>query len=169
MGNQSIAYAEQLKRNMDKIVAIASAMPDEEIRWKPSEEVWSVLEILCHVEEGIGYWIRELVEVTRSPEREWGRTLAHPGRLQAVAQAPARNTADVLRVIEGLKEDVDAVFAEIRDEQLLIEAPHCNPKFGTRPMTFLVEHFLVEHVAQHERQIARNQQLFQNNAGQELK
>ncbi|WP_245934854.1 hypothetical protein [Paranoxybacillus vitaminiphilus] len=37
-----------------------------------------------------------------------------------------------------------------------VEAPHRNPKFGVKPMTFLIEHFITEHLYNHGKQIERN-------------
>lgn len=147
-------YAEQVVASLEQMADLVKGLPEEKVRWKPSAEEWSIMETLCHVEEAVNYWLDELERVVATPG-EWGRGLDHPQRLKAVAEADQRQIADVLAGIDKGKERVKEVFAGLKDEQLNIEAPHRNPKFGVKPMRFLVEHFLVEHMEIHVNQIKR--------------
>ncbi|AOL34345.1 DinB family protein [Geobacillus thermoleovorans] len=149
-------YRQEMKEVVKKIVQKVSPLTEDVIRWKPSADEWSIIEILCHVEEVIGYWTRELVRVIQAGGGEWGRGLNDEARLAAVRQADARAVSEVIRGIEQAATFADEQLAALSDEQLALEAPHRNPKFGVKPMTFLVEHFLTEHLAGHLRQIERN-------------
>jgi hypothetical protein len=79
----------------------------------------------------------------------------HEGRLAAVAQADHRKPDEVITEIKEGKKLVDAVLSELREEDLDVEAPHRNPKFGNRPVSFLLDHFMVEHIDRHIKQIDR--------------
>lgn len=62
----------------------------------------------------------------------------------------------VLAAIRQSKEQVQAVLGPLTAEKLAQEAPSRNPRFGTKPLSFVIEHLLVEHAAKHVEQIARN-------------
>ncbi|ANB57778.1 dinB superfamily protein [Anoxybacillus sp. B7M1] len=149
-------YRKEIEEAVKKIIQKVSLLPEDVVRWKPSDDEWSIMEILCHVEEVIGYWTRELVRVIQAGGGEWGRGLNDEARLAAVCQADARAVSEVIHGIEQAAIWADEQLATLSDEQLALEAPHRNPKFGAKPMTFLVEHFLTEHLDGHLRQIERN-------------
>lgn len=147
-------YAEQIAASLSQMVELARDLPEKKVRWKPSSEEWSIMETLCHVEEATNYWLDELQRVVANPG-EWGRGLNDAKRLQAVAEADRRKIADVISGVQKAQNRVKEVFAGLKDDQLNIEASHRNPKFGVKPMRFLVEHFLVEHMEIHVNQIKR--------------
>jgi uncharacterized damage-inducible protein DinB len=152
-----------IQLTIDSIVQYAEKLPKEIIYWKPDENAWSIIEILAHIEEATPYWLTELKQVVESPGIEWGRGLDHDGRLAAVAQAGQRSLEDVLAGIQVSKQKVKNVLLSLKDEDLTIESPSRNPRFGTKPMTFIVNHLLVEHLNQHLKQIQRNIQQYEDN------
>ncbi|HZG84562.1 DinB family protein [Paenibacillus sp.] len=145
-----------IQQTTDQIVRTCERLPQEVLLWKPSEEKWSVMEVLCHVEEVVPYWLAELQETIESPQRSWGRGLQHEGRLAAVAVAHERNASEVLRNITNSKRQVEDVLGAISEDELGIEAESRNPRFGTKPLSFIVEHLLKEHLVTHYQQIMRN-------------
>ncbi len=150
-----------IQESIDGIIQTVKGLSEEQIGFKPSEEAWSVQEVLVHVEEVIPYWLNEIERLRQSPGIEWGRGLQDPARLAAVAQAGQRSTADVLAKIEGMKDLVEGRLSALTEEELKREAPSRNPRFGTKPMRFIVDHLLVEHVAKHLGQIQRNLKQFE--------
>lgn len=156
-------YVRQIDEKLARMLE-ATVLPEAVVRWKPAPDQWSVIEILAHVEEAVAYWVDELFRVIANPGVSWGRTLQHEGRLAAVARAPGRSTEDVRQGLERVRHMAKQRLAEVRDEDLAIVAPHVNPKFGYKPMRFLVEHFLVEHLEVHLRQIDRNLQRYSTEA-----
>jgi uncharacterized damage-inducible protein DinB len=148
-------FEESIHNHIDEIVELSTDQPENILRWKPSSEEWSIMETLCHVEEVVGYWMNELISVVKDPEMEWGRGLQEEERLKAIAKANERSVEDVRVGVKNTHQVVTNIFKTINNEDLDIEATHRNPKFGTRPMRFLVEHFLVEHLETHENQIRR--------------
>lgn len=146
----------QIHEKTDQIIQVVKTLPEELISWKPAPDVWSIMEILCHIEEATPYWLNELKLVVNTPGFEWGRGLQHEGRLAAVSQASLRLIDDVLTGIAETKQKVQEVLGSLQDEDLNIESPSRNPRFGTRPLSFIVEHLLVEHLDKHLKQIQRN-------------
>ncbi|MBO8163495.1 MAG: DinB family protein [Brevibacillus sp.] len=149
-----------IQETIDQIVSVSKELSEELIRWKPAEDKWSIMEVLCHVEEATPYWLNEIQQVVKNPGIEWGRGLQHEGRLAAVAQADQRSVQDVLQGIEHSKAKVQETLGSIREDDLQIESPSRNPRFGTKPMQFVVDHLLAEHLATHLNQIKRNIQQY---------
>ena len=56
-----------------------------------------------------------------------------------------------------LKDEVRVALSTLTEEQLKIESPHRNfAKFGNKPVSFMIGHFIDEHLAGHHGQIQRN-------------
>ncbi|MED1951808.1 DinB family protein [Brevibacillus centrosporus] len=150
-----------INESIDQIVGIAEGLPEELIRWKPQSDTWSIAEILCHVEEATPYWLQEIQALVASPGTEWGRGLQHAGRLEAVASAGKRSTAEVRQAIQHSKKNVRDILSSLSEVDLRSESPSRNPRFGTKPLAFIVEHLLLDHLDAHLRQIKRNMQQFE--------
>jgi uncharacterized damage-inducible protein DinB len=144
-------YRRQINKRIDTLLDRVHSLDEATLRKKPSPEEWSVQEVLCHVAEANSFWLNELRRVVRSPG-PWGRGMDHEGRLAAVDH---RKPDEVITEIKEGKKLVDAVLSELREEDLDVEAPHRNPKFGNRPVSFLLDHFMVEHIDRHIKQIDR--------------
>jgi uncharacterized damage-inducible protein DinB len=153
--NESIQSVHQ---SLEQIIDIAKGLSDDVLRWNPTEEEWSVMQILTHLEEAIPYWCDEIDQLLESPGKEWGRGLQHEGRLAAVSKEKVDGTSleDVLKGLEAVKARVEDTLTKLDEEKLAMEAPSRNPRFGTKPISFIVDHLIVEHVSKHLGQINRN-------------
>src|SRR5579872_5888216 len=94
--------AQRIRSLSDAILSEAGTLPAEVVTWKPAPDVWSVMEILCHVEEFLPYWTAQAVNVVSHPDREWGRNHLDPDRIAAVQKATSRNLADLESNIRAL-------------------------------------------------------------------
>ncbi len=149
------AYATKINQNINRLVSIAREQSEEVIQWKPSEEEWSIAQILNHVEEANRFWLQELKRTVANPEIKWGRGLDHQERLAAVSTGHY-DTELTLNKINSFKTTIRQTLVNLNDSDLLIEATHKNPKFGKKPLSFLLDHFMVEHLEKHVSQIERN-------------
>lgn len=147
---------ESIQHSLNQMIETSKNLSEKSIRWQPSEDEWSIMQILCHVEEAIPYWLNEIEKLLESPGIEWGRGLKDEKRLAAVTNTENREISDVLRNLENVKEQVGKVLSQLTEQQLKAEAPSRNPRFGTKPISFIVDHLLVEHASKHVSQIKRN-------------
>src|ERR1700733_8788465 len=150
---ESIASVEE---STTGIMDAVGKLPEEAVRWKPTPEVWSIHEILCHVDEAIPYWAEEIDRVVAKPGVEWGRNHQSEARLAAVAASSQRKTGDVLASIQKGSQKTVAVLRKLKDDDLNIESPSRNPRFATKPMSFVLDHLIVTHLRNHFGQIKRN-------------
>jgi acylpyruvate hydrolase len=122
-------YATKINENINKIISIAKEQSDEVIQWKPSEDKWSISQILSHVEEANRFWLAELKRTVAISETKWGRGLDHSERLAAVTGV-SQDAEAVLNKIESFKTTIRQTLVSLNDRDLEIEATHKNPKFG---------------------------------------
>ncbi len=151
---------QSIQTSIQEIVSTVKGISPELLHWKPAHDKWSIMEVLVHVEEAVPYWLNEISRLLENPGTEWGRGLQDPQRLAAVANAGSRNLDDVIASIEGMVHEVERILAPISADQLKQESPSRNPRFGTQPLSFVIQHLLVEHVDVHDKQIKRNIEQF---------
>jgi len=62
----------QLAINRDRVAALARGIPEEQARWKPDEESWSILEVVSHLadEEEFDFPVR-LKIILDGDEKSW--------------------------------------------------------------------------------------------------
>lgn len=154
------ASIQSIQDSVDGIVGAVGKAPDETVQWKPTPEAWSILEVLCHVEEAVPYWAEEIQRVVANPGIEWGRGHQNEERLAAVAASPQRRAGDVVAGIQKGAARAVSILSGLREEDLSIESPSRNPRFGTKPMSFVLDHLLVTHLRNHLGQIRRNLEQF---------
>ena len=62
-----------------------------------------------------------------------------------------------IAVLKGLKQQVADRLSNVSEAQLEEENPHRNfEKFGNKPVSFIIDHFIEEHVEKHNGQVQRN-------------
>ena len=57
------------------MIGTVTRLSEETIRWKPSEEEWSIMQILCHVVEAVPYWLGEIELKSRHSLRNNGEEI----------------------------------------------------------------------------------------------
>nr|WP_258000507.1 DinB family protein [Bacillus sp. Marseille-P3661] len=149
-------YIAAIHSRIDQFISIVREQPLDMVNWKPSEKEWSIAEIVCHVEEINRYWLNELLRVVRNPNDKWGRGLDDPERLAAVAASSYNSVEDTLAEISDFKTVIHDKLIDLDDSYLTLVTEHRNPKFGVKPLSFLLDHFMVEHLDGHIKQVERN-------------
>jgi uncharacterized damage-inducible protein DinB len=147
---------ESVQQSLNQMIETTNSLSEETIRWKPSDEEWSIMEILCHVLEAIPYWIGEINQLKANPGTEWGRNHLQQARLDAVAAADQRTVEEIIKNLTSLKDQIEVELGSLDSDTLAAEAPSRNPNFGTKPISFIVNHLIVEHARKHVGQIQRN-------------
>ncbi|WP_101845198.1 DinB family protein [Halobacillus sp. Marseille-P3879] len=147
-------YQQQIKEKVNTYLEV-SDVSKEMVKWKPSKDEWSILQIHSHVNESLNFWIQDLLEAVEGKEK-WGRTLKHEGRLAAVEDVENLDIESIREDIAASKDKGIAEIGKMSSEVFEKEKEHVNPKFGVKPLSFLVEHFIIEHIGKHITQVERN-------------
>ncbi|MFD4929386.1 DinB family protein [Peribacillus butanolivorans] len=158
MAYQSIGTSVQsFQQSIDHILETTANLSEKTIRCNPTEEEWSIMQILSHIAEAIPYWLGEVETVVATPGSKWGRGLQDPARLAAVTDTEKLSVDEVLKQVDELKYKVESGLGKLDEETLSKESPHRNfAKFGNKPVSYIVDHFIDDHVSGHYDQIKRN-------------
>jgi hypothetical protein len=148
--------ATQLQKTVDEILAEVQRLPLELITWIPAPDVWSVMDILCHLREFIPFWTAEALRIARRPQESWGRDHTDTARRAAVTNTAAYRLENVVADIREAARQSTGDLKRLSDAELSTEATSKNPRWGLKPASFVVDHLLVEHVEKHLGQIRRN-------------
>lgn len=151
-------YITSVNESIDRIIETVNGLSEETIRWQPTEDEWSIMQIVAHIIEALPYWIEEIEQLVNTPGKAWGRNHLHEGRLEAVKPetVDAISVNELLQQLEQVKQTVQTGIENLTVEQLAAEAASVNPNFGTKPLVFIIEHLIDQHVNKHEGQIQRN-------------
>lgn len=147
-----------VEASIQEMVEIVKELSEDTIRWNPTPEEWSIMQITSHVVEAIPYWLEEINKINENPTGNWGRGLDHEGRLHAVSEdyLKTKSVDEVLEELEKVPEQVKAVVSPLTDEQLAVVAPANNPNFEGKEVQFIVDNLVVKHIEGHVGQIKRN-------------
>ncbi|MFE4240757.1 DinB family protein [Peribacillus butanolivorans] len=158
MAYQSIGTSIQsFQQSIDHILGTTANLSEKTIRCNPTEEEWSIMQILSHIAEAIPYWLGEVETVVATPGSKWGRGLQDPARLAAVTDTEKLSVDEILKQVDELKYKVESGLGKLDEETLSKESPHRNfAKFGNKPVSYIVDHFIDDHVSGHYDQIKRN-------------
>ncbi|MFE4426932.1 DinB family protein [Peribacillus butanolivorans] len=158
MAYQSIGTSIQsFQQSINHILETTANLSEKTIRCNPTEEEWSIMQILSHIAEAIPYWLGEVETVIATPGSKWGRGLQDPARLAAVTDTEKLSVDEVLKQVDELKYKVESGLGKLDEEKLSKESPHRNfAKFGNKPVSYIVDHFIDDHVSGHYDQIKRN-------------
>ena len=147
-----------VNESIDRILDTVKGLSEETIRWNPTEEEWSIMQIMAHIVEALPYWVDEIDQLVETPGKQWGRNHLHEPRLQAVKPetVDAISVEEIVKELQQVKQTVQAGIENLTAEQLAAEATSVNPNFGTKPLSFIIDHLIDQHVNKHEGQIQRN-------------
>jgi uncharacterized damage-inducible protein DinB len=154
--SRGVQASARLRAAAERLLAEVDRLPPDVVTWQPAPDVWSVMEILCHVEEFISYWTTQTRHIVEHPDELWGRDHTNRDRLAAVEKAATRQLADLQRGIRQAVSESSAVLSGLSDADLEVEATSRNPRWGHKPAAFVVEQLLIQHVEKHIGQITRN-------------
>jgi uncharacterized damage-inducible protein DinB len=156
MNPRITAATQSMKQSTREIVEIVRPLPRTLLLWRPSLEVWSILDNLAHIEEFVPFWIAEIQAMLATPPQSWGRDQTHAGRLAAVHDTSQRNVAELLVNIDSRVAHACTYLRTLDDSRLDVEAESRNPRWAFKPLSFIVDTLLVKHLSDHRGQIQRN-------------
>ena len=153
---RAAAAAGQLTATADQILAEVQQLPPDLIHWVPAAGVWTVMDNLCHIREFVPFWTGETLRIVRRPAEPWGRDHTDTARLAAVTNTAVNTLDDVVADIREAVRRSAETLKTLSDEDLAVEATSKNPRWGTKPASFVIDELLVHHVEKHLGQIRRN-------------
>src|SRR5699024_1790060 len=59
--------------DIQEMINVLKNTEEDTIRWNPSKEEWSIMQVVVHVSESIHFWLNEIERVKKDPTVKWGR------------------------------------------------------------------------------------------------
>jgi DinB superfamily len=149
---------EVFKKSIADIVEVLNKTDESILYVKPSEQEWSAMQIAAHVIEAVDFWLDDLEALLIVPGAKWGRNHEHVRRLAAVEEKVVAQLKreDAIEALQNFVPRVETTLGKVKEEDLNKTAPSYNPNFDGKPLSFLIDHLIVKHVAGHYDQIVRH-------------
>lgn len=150
----------RVHNSIERIVKVLEESDEVTLYIKPSEEEWSGMQIVAHVLEAVDFWLADLEALLIVPGAKWGRNHEHVRRLAAVDEEVVSNLKkeEVIAELKKLAKRVENSLKKVSVEDLEKTAPSYNAKFDGKPLSFLIDHLIVQHVEGHYGQLVRHVQ-----------
>ena len=73
-----------IQKSLDQVIQKGQGVSEEVLRLNPSEEEWSIMQILCHLAEAVPYWLDEIELLLRIPGMFGDKAFKREAGLEAV-------------------------------------------------------------------------------------
>ena len=119
----------------------------------PAENEWTIMQNLAHVVEFMPYWAGEIEKVIAEPGCGFGRTPEDVGRLQGISEHEMDSLSRIKAALPGSYAKLDGVLARLNDRDLELTGKHV--RYGEKPLHWLIEEVVTNHLSGHVEQIKR--------------
>lgn len=117
----------------------------------PVENEWTIMQNLAHIVEFMTYWAGEIEKLVSEPGSNFGRTPEDVGRLQGISEHEMASLNKIKEALPGSYQRLDEVLKKLKDSDLELTGKHV--RYGEKPLNWLIEEFLTNHLKGHVEQI----------------
>jgi uncharacterized damage-inducible protein DinB len=120
---------------------------------RPAENEWTLMESLAHIGEFMPYWADEIEKLVAAPGQNFGRTMQHAGRLQAISEHGSDNLEQTRAALPGSYARLEDVLSKLNDGDLALTGHHS--RYGDQTLEWFIEDFVTHHLSSHLEQMER--------------
>jgi len=117
----------------------------------PVENEWSIMQNLAHVAEIMPYWANEIEKLVARPGQNFGRTMQHEGRLQAIREHGSDRLQQMKVALPASYARLQEVLSKLTDSNLELTGMHS--RYGEKSLDWFIEEFVTQHLINHVEQI----------------
>lgn len=129
---------------------IAALAPAQLYR-TPDANEWSIMQSLAHIQEFLPYWAGEVEQLVAHPGQNFGRTMQHAGRLEALRVHGHDTLAQIREALPASYARLDEVLGRVQESELALTARHST--YGERSLEWYLGEFITEHMRNHVEQL----------------
>jgi len=117
----------------------------------PGGDEWTIMENVAHIVEFMLYWSDEAAKLVAKPGQNFGRTMQHEGRIDAIREHGTDSLQQAKAALPGSYEHLDHILSSIKDSDLELTGHHA--KLGNKTLGWFIEEFIMRHLAGHIEQM----------------
>jgi hypothetical protein len=117
----------------------------------PAENEWTIMQNLAHIVEFMPYWAGEIEKLVAEPGSNFGRTPEDVGRLHGISEHETDSLNRIKAALPGSYARLDELLGRLKDGDLELTGKHV--RYGEKPLDWLIEEFLTNHLSGHVEQI----------------
>ncbi len=141
-----------LGQTQQTFLDILSRADEQSLYRRSADDGWTLAEILAHIAEARRFFTAEAQKVLATPGIKMGRTINHPGRLQAVQDHGRDLSEDIRHQLVHSYEPMIKTLEQLVEADLQLHGEHV--KYGVQTLAEFIQHFMVEHDQAHAHQAA---------------
>jgi len=130
---------------------------------RPAGNEWSIMQNLAHIVEFMPYWANEIEKLVAAPGQNFGRTMQHAGRLQAVSEHGLDSLEQIRSALPGSYGRLNAVLSSLQDSDLALTGHHLT--YSDQTLEWFIGYFVVRHLVGHLKQMKGYLAVVSGNAG----
>lgn len=124
-----------------------AALAPAQLYHTPGANEWSIMQSLAHMQEFLPYWAGEVEQLVARPGQNFGRTMQHAGRLEALRVHGHDTLARIREALPASYARLDEVLSRLQESDLALTA--CHSKYGERTLAWFIGEFITEHMRNH--------------------
>ena len=132
---------------------------------QPAENEWTIMESLAHIVEFMPYWANEIEKLVAAPGQNFGRTMQHAGRLQAIKELGSDDLERIRAALPGSYARLAQVLGELNDSDLALTGHHS--RFGDQTLAWFIKDFVTHHLTSHLEQLNQCLEAVSNSASEQ--
>ena len=137
-----------MRATQTDFLALLDDLSAGQLSRKLAPDGWSVGVVLLHLSEAREHFAADIENLVASNfAAAAGRTLAHEGRLAAIALAEGEtpNKSNIRTRLAESHQTIMAALNKLQEKDLNQTITNQNPKFGVQPLWDFLGHFVIEH------------------------
>jgi DinB superfamily len=156
--NPKVEAIRELVRNSDAtlhqlIDGPLARLDASKLYQSPTENEWTIMQNLSHIVEFMLYWAGEIEKLIAEPDCEFGRMPDDVERLHGVSEHETNSLKEIKATLPGSYARLDEVLGRLKDSDLELTGKHV--RYGDKPLDWLIEEFVTNHLSGHVEQIER--------------
>ena len=157
------AIREQLKHSSASLYQLIdgpiAALPLNKLYQAPTEDEWTIMEILAHLVELMPYWADEVAKLVAQPGQNFGRLSQQEERLAALRDHGHDGLEQVKAALPKSYRCLDQALSHLQGSDLTLTGHHMI--FGERTLAWFIDELIVQHVHNHIVQMQESLQALQ--------
>lgn len=127
------------------------ALYAEKLYMVPTENEWSVMENLAHIDEMLPFWANEVAKLVARPGQKFGRTMEDEGRLTAIREHGHDILTQIRTSLPASYAHTSNILHNLKDSELELTGIHSRR--GEQTLEWFIEEFITKHLHDHVTQI----------------